>query len=269
MRVGSQCNAGARALRRGIVVACAALCVSAAAPEPPELTLYAAASLRDALQAAAPACERESGSRLVFNFGASNDLARQILAANKADVFFSADEAWMDQVVEAGLVDSGSRRPLLSNRLVVVGAREGGPEIHGAADLAGTGIRRLSLANPEAVPAGKYAKAWLQKAGVWEAVAERVLPGLDARAALAAVESGGAEAGIVYRTDAAISGKVRVLYEVPEADGPAISYPIAALGERPALETSRRLVACLAGDAAAEVFRRLGFVVVKDSQRAP
>ena len=268
MRGRHQCNAGAGALRRGIVVACAALCVSAAS-EPPELTLYAAASLRDALQAAAPPCEKEAGARALFNFGASNDLARQIVAANKADVFFSADEAWMDHVAKAGLIDAGSRRPLLSNRLVVVGPREGGPEIHGATDLSGMGIRRLSIANPEAVPAGKYARAWLQKAGVWEAVAERVLPGFDVRAALAAVESGGAEAGIVYRTDAAISGKVRVLYEVPEADGPAISYPIAALGDRPALETSRRLVACLAGDGPAEVFRRYGFVVVKDSQRAP
>jgi len=233
----------------------------ASRPAPPEITVYAAASLRDVLQQITPACEEAVGVRLVFNFGASNDLARQIEAGNKADLFFSADEAWMDHVAQAGLADTESRRSLLSNRLVVVGLKDDLLNIQSPRDLVGPDVRRISLANPEAVPAGKYAKAWLESVGLWDRLRERVLPGLDVRAALAAVESGGAEAGVVYRTDAALSKKVRVLYEVPEGEGPRISYPVAALRDRPRLEVARRVVAWLSGPTAAAAFEQYGFIV--------
>src|SRR5713101_8651997 len=202
-------------LGRAIVVLIAFQAVLAGAPlarpASPEINFYAAASLRDVLQQLAPVCEEAAGAHLVFNFGASNDLARQIEAGNKADVFFSADEAWMDQVAQAGLVDAESRHSLLSNRLVVVGLKDTPLNVRSARDLVGPNVRRISLANPEAVPAGKYAKAWLEKSGLWDGIRDRVLPGLDVRAALAAVEAGGAEAGVVYRTDAAMSKRVRVV----------------------------------------------------------
>jgi molybdate transport system substrate-binding protein len=252
-------------MRSAIVVLIVLQCALMAAPEAraasPEINVYAAASLRDVLQQLAPACDAAVGAHLVFNFGASNDLARQIEAGNKADVFFSADEAWMDHVAQAGLVDTGSRHALLSNRLVVVGLKDSSLNIQSARDLAGPDIRRVSLANPEAVPAGKYAKAWLEKAGLWGTIKDRVLPGLDVRAALTAVESGGAEVGVVYRTDAAISKKVRVLYEVPEAEGPRISYPVAALRDRPRLDLARSVVAWLSGPRAAAAFEHYGFLV--------
>jgi len=232
-----------------------------ARPVPPEINFYAAASLRDVLQQLAPACEEAVGAHLVFNFGASNDLARQIEAGNKADLFFSADEAWMDHVSKAGLVDAESRRSLLSNRLVVVGLKDTPLKVQSAWDLVGPDVRRISLADPEAVPAGRYAKAWLEKAGLWDSLKDRVLPGLDVRAALAAVESGGAEAGVVYRTDAALSKNVRVVYEVPEGDGPRISYPVAALRDRPRLDMARRVVAWLSGPKAAAAFEQNGFLV--------
>lgn len=228
---------------------------------PVEVVVYAAASLRDVLQQIAPACERALDAHLVFNFGASNDLARQIEAANKADVFLSADETWMDHVARAGLVDAASRRSLLSNCLVVVGASDSVLRIGSASDLGAVAVRRMALANPEAVPAGRYAKAWLEKAGTWAAVADRVVPSPDVRAALAAVESGAAEVGIVYRTDAAISRMVKVLFEVPAAEGPRISYAVAALGERPNIEVARKFVAWLAGPEAREAFERSGFIV--------
>jgi molybdate transport system substrate-binding protein len=241
--------------------------VLAAAPARPpaapvEIVVYAAASLRDVLQQLAPAGEKAVGARPVFNFGASNDLARQIEAANKADVFLSADEAWMDHVAQAGLVDAASRRSLLSNRLVVVGAADSALRIASPSDLALPAVRRLALANPEAVPAGKYAKAWLEKAGAWSPVADRVVPFPDVRATLAAVESGGAEAGIVYRTDAATSAKAKVLYEVPAADGPRISYAIAALKDRPQAAAARRFVSWLAVPEATAAFERSGFIVL-------
>lgn len=231
------------------------------AAQPIEIQIYAAASLRDALQELAPAAERATGTRLVFNLGASNDLARQIIAANKADAFFSADEAWMERVAEAGLVDAASRRSPLANQLVVVVPADSALAIQSAADLASPAVRRLSLANPEAVPAGKYARAWLAAHGQWQAVAGRVVPALDVRAALAAVESGAVEAGIVYRTDAALSARVRVAYTVAAGDGPPIAYALAALRERPNLEAARAVVAWLGGPEAAPVFAHFGFIV--------
>ena len=235
---------------------------AAPAPAPVEIVVYAAASLRDVLQQVSPACEKALGARLVFNFGASNDLARQIEAANKADVFLSADETWMDHVAQAGLVDTASRRSLLSNRLVVVGASDSAVRVGSASDLKLPAVRRMALANPEAVPAGKYAKAWLEKAGIWSSAADRVVPVPDVRAALAAVESGAADVGIVYRTDAAISRKVKVIFEVPEAEGPRISYAVAALGRRPNIQAARQFVAWLAGPEAVAAFERSGFIVL-------
>lgn len=229
---------------------------------PVEVSFYAATSLRDVLQDLAPRCESSLGVRLVFNFGASNDLARQIIAAARADVFFSADEDWMDRVAQAELIDPASRRSLLSNRLVVVGPADGPLRLTGPAELQQASVRRIALANPEAVPAGKYAKAWLQKAGLWTSLHDRVVPSLDVRAALATVESGAADVGIVYRTDAAISKKVRILYEVPGTDGPRISYALAAVKGRGDLDAARRVVAWLAGPEAAGSFERYGFIVV-------
>jgi molybdate transport system substrate-binding protein len=226
----------------------------------PEIMVYAAASLREALESLTPQCQSESGARLVFSFGASSDLARQIDAANKADVFFSADEASMDALAKEDLVDTGSRRSPLSNRLVVIAPRDSSLHVAAPADLAAIGVRRLSIANPDSVPAGKYARAWLEKAGVWNLVRDRVVPGVDVRAALAVVEAGAADAGIVYSTDAAIARHVRVLYEVSGSDAPRISYAVAALTGRPRLDLARRVAACFAGTSAAPTFSRLGFI---------
>jgi molybdate transport system substrate-binding protein len=230
-----------------------------------EITVYAAASLRDALGVVAATCEPATGTRLVFNFAASNDLARQIVAANKADIYFSADEAWMDHVANAGLVDMPSRKAFLSNRLVVVARADSNLKVSAAADLAQEAIHHLALANPDAVPAGKYAKAWLEKAGVWDKVRDRVVPGIDVRATLATVEAGAADAGIVYRTDAAIAKRARVLYTVPEAEGPRIVYPVALLGQRPHLDVARQVLDCFEADAAGDTFERMGFMVVERS----
>lgn len=234
-----------------------------AAPDsaPPEIMLYAAASLRESLQDLAPACDKQTGARLVFNFGPSSDLTHQIEAAEKADLFFSADEALMDRLAKAGLLETDTRRTVLSNRLVVIAPLDSTLVIHSAADLAGKAVRRVSLANPESVPAGKYARAWLEKAGQWEAVKDKVVPGVDVRAALSAVESGVVEAGIVYATDAAITKKVRVLYEVPADQGPAISYALAVLRNRLQKGIAVKVGDCLTGPEAREVYQSRGFIV--------
>lgn len=244
-----------------LLIALAARPIEAVDTAPVELQIYAAASLRDGLETLAPAIEQATGTRLVLNLGASSDLARQILAADRADLFFSADEMWMDRVAASGLVDATSRCSPLSNRLVVVVPLGSVLAIRSAADLASPAIERLSLADPEAVPAGKYAKAWLAASGIWSAVAGRVVPALDARAALVAVESGAIDAGVVYRSDAALSRRVRVAFEVPLGESPRISYAVAAMAARPRLAAARAVAAWLCGPQAAAGFARFGFVV--------
>jgi molybdate transport system substrate-binding protein len=239
-------------------------------PGRPELVVYAAASLRDALEELGPLAEEHLGVELVLGFGSSGDLARQIVATPAADVFFSADAREMERVATAGLVDAASQRTLLSNQLVVIEPADGRPSLFSEpfrpAELAQPALELLALAHPDAVPAGRYAREWLVARGVWDALEGRVLPAVDVRAALAAVESGAARAGIVYRTDAAASGRVRTVFAVPESEGPRIAYPVAAIAGRPAPERARACVAFLATPAARAVFERHGFVTLDRAQ---
>ena len=242
---------------------------SEAKEKPVELVVYAATSTRDALLSLERAYERDHAVDLIFNFGSSGDLSNQIVAAAKADVFVSADDEEMDEVQAAGLVASGTRRPLLSNRLVVVEPADG-PSIFSTpfdpSQLADDRVELPSLASVESVPAGRYARAWLEERGVWNDVSGRVLPGVDVRAALAAVESAGAQAGIVYRTDAARSAKVRVVHAVPPEEGPEISYPVAVLAGRPGEKAARAFVDFLASPGARAAFEQVGFVFLPTAQ---
>ena len=191
-------------------------------------------------------------------------LARQIREGAPADLFLSADEAQMDGLEKAGLLLPGSRRPLLSNTLVIVVAAEGGPTIASPQDL--KAVKALALAEPKIVPAGVYAKEYLEKLGLWEALAAKVIPTENVRACLAAVESGNADAGIVYRTDALISKKVRIAWVVPREAGPRISYPFAIVKDARHAEAARRLSAYLTSKPAREIFVKFGFLV-KDETR--
>ncbi|HEX2123369.1 MAG TPA: molybdate ABC transporter substrate-binding protein [Thermoanaerobaculia bacterium] len=206
-----------------------------------EVRVFAAASLSDALQEIARSYEQRTGERIAFNFGASSTLARQIELGAPADLFFSADEAKMDALVRRGLIDRASRASVLSNRLLIVG-------VASPRDLPG---KRIALAEPSSVPAGIYARLWLQKAGLWEKVKANVIPTDNVRAALAAVRSGNVDAAIVYRTD------VKGGYEIE--DGPPISYPFAAVENAPA--NARRFLAYARSKPALDVFRRHGFLI--------
>lgn len=235
-----------------------------------ELTVYAAASLRDVMQEIADEYGRSRDVKVVFNFGSSGDLARQIIAARRADLFFSADQKEMDRVEAAKILLPGSRRDLLANRLAIIAPKESASDRKDLFDgpfkieqLENTAIRRISLANVETVPAGRYAKAWLEGRGLWTTVAPRVLPGVDVRAALGAVESGGADVGIVFATDAARSAKVRVLFEVPVEEGPKITYPLGVIDGRPARAEAERFAEFLAADRARDVFKKHGFLVLE------
>jgi molybdate transport system substrate-binding protein len=236
-----------------------ALVVFAAPVGAEEVTVYAAASLTDALGELSPGFEARTGHKIVFSFGASNDLARQIKAGAPADVFFSADRVQMDGLESAGFVQAKDRVDLLSNVLVAVIAASSTMKMSQPAEL--LAVKHLALADPQAVPAGVYARTWLQSIGLWEKVKDRVVPTLNVRAALSAVESESADAGIVYRTDAAISKRVKVAFEVPREQGPAIVYPLAALTASKKAATNE-LVRYLVSADAREVYAHYGFLVL-------
>jgi molybdate transport system substrate-binding protein len=218
--------------------------------------IFAAASLTDALSEAIEAFETANpGVRVVPQFGGSNDLARQILAGAPAHLFFSADEKQMDRVEAEGATQEGSRRDVLSNQLVIVEGASGTARIRSPKDLGG--VAKLALADPEAVPAGVYARKYLESLGLWESLRAKVVPTLDVRAALSAVASGNVEAGFVYRTDAVLEPRVRVAFEVPRAEGPRIVYPLALL--RGAGEAAKALRRYLASPEAGRIFDRYGF----------
>lgn len=225
-----------------------------------ELTVFAAASLTNVLQAIGEDWQRAGGEELVFNFGASSALALQIAAGAPADLFFSADEAKMKQLGSQGHLIRGSRRSLLSNTLVVVVARDSSLELASPQDLLAS-VKVLAIAEPRTVPAGIYAREYLEKVGVWAGLAARVVPVDNVRAALATVEAGNADAAIVYATDAAISQKVRVAFSVPVEEGPEISYPVALVAGTENEVAARRFMDYLSSEEAKATFRRFGFLV--------
>lgn len=223
-----------------------------------EVRVFAAVSLAEALEEIAEAYEKKTGDRVVFHFGASSMLARQIEQGAPADLFLSADEARMDALAKQGLIVASTRGSVLSNTLVVVVPKEGGMSIAAPAQL--VNARSIALAEPSSVPAGVYARTWLQKIGLWERIQPKVIPTDNVRAALAAVESGNVDAAIVYKTDARIARHTRIAYEVPRAQGPAISYPFALLRDAGNQQSAMRLLVFLRSKAAMTIFARHGFL---------
>jgi molybdate transport system substrate-binding protein len=228
-----------------------------------ELTVHSAASLSDAMKEIGAAYEKENGDNVLLNFGASSMLARQIDEGAPADLFFSADEAKMDALEQRGLLLPGTRSTLLSNSLAVVVPAGASLVPKSVSDLAKPEYRKVALAEMQTVPAGIYAREYLQKLGLWDAIKEKVVPTENVRAALAAVESGNVEAGIVYKTDALISPKVKIAVEVPAAEGPRISYPVAVIKASREPERARKFAGYLAGAAAEKVFEKFGFTIVR------
>jgi molybdate transport system substrate-binding protein len=241
-------------------------CSPGPAESPQQITVFAAASLRDVLQDIGGRFKAATGTQPVFNFSASNLLAQQIEAAPGADVFLSADEKWMDELEAKGRLQPGSRRRFLSNRLVVVAKRDSPFVLSEPGGLADLPFEHLSLADPAAVPAGRYAKGFLEKvrsgdSTLWERVADRVLPALDVRAALAVVEADPRMVGIVYRTDAAASRRVKVLLEIPPDLTPPIHYAAAAVAGSRHRSAAQSFLDFLAGPEAVATFEKAGFLV--------
>lgn len=223
--------------------------------------VFAAASLRDVADDLTAELDRQQPLEVVYNFAGSNTLAQQIVAASGADVFLSADETWVDFLDDAGRTVPGSRRVFLSNRLVLVARRDATLEIDHPRQLANADFRFLALADPQAVPAGRYARAALESAkpGLWPALADRIAPTLDVRAALALVESDPEILGIVYRTDLATSDRVRALYAFPPLADAPIRYWAIRIADAPSPELADRFLDFLNSPAAREIAERHGF----------
>lgn len=229
-----------------------------------EVLAFAAASLTDVLREIAKDYQQSSGDRIVFNFGSSSTLARQIQEGAPADLFISADEGRMDALQKRGLIDRKTRKSVLSNTLVIVVPAVRGMTITSAKQLADARVTSVAIAEPTSVPAGIYARQYLLRIGVWGPVARKAIPMDNVRSALAAVESGNADCGIVYRTDALISKHVRIAVEIPKNEGPDISYPFAVTTNAESPAAARRFLAHITSKPALDVFRRYGFLIIPD-----
>lgn len=228
------------------------------------VTVFAAASLKTALDAIAAAWQAETGKATAISYAGSSALAKQIEEGAPADIFFSADLAWMDYLAERKLIRDATRHSLLGNRIVLVAPADSSVEATIApgfplADLLGDG--RLAMADPEAVPAGKYGKAALETLGVWESVRNKVAAAENVRAALVFVARGEAPLGIVYATDAAAEPGVRVVDSFPADTHPPIVYPVAALANSSNPDAAGFLD-YLGSAAARAVFEKQGFTIL-------
>lgn len=226
-----------------------------------DLFVFAAASLKEALDDCIAAYRPHTADRIVASYAASSALARQIEAGAPADVFVAADVDWMDEVEKRGLIDARSRRNLVGNRLVLIAPAESKAslEISPGFPLASElGRGRLAMANPDAVPAGRYGKAALESLGVWNDVRPKIAAADNVRAALVLVSRGEAPLGIVYRTDALADARVRIVATFPESAHPPIVYPVAVTARgRP---SARAFVEWLRRPEARAIFERRGFL---------
>jgi molybdate transport system substrate-binding protein len=229
------------------------------------ITVFAAASLKNALDEAVSSYAKETGTRVTVAYAASSALARQIEMRAPADVFISADPEWMDYLQTRQLIRPATRLELLGNRLVLIapGDSKASFAIDRNMPLAQTlGGGRLAMADPDTVPAGKYGKAALEALGAWGAVGAKLARAENVRAALAFVARGECPLGIVYATDAAVEPRVRVVGAFPAGTHPPIVYP-AALTAGAASAAASALLRFLGSAEAKRVFERHGFTVLR------
>jgi molybdate transport system substrate-binding protein len=238
--------------------------VGPAAAQGKDPLIFAAASLKNALDEIAGQWQRQSGKKAVISYGASNNLIKQIEAGAPADIFISADLDWMDYGQQKNLIKPDTRINLLGNRLVLIAPKDASLNINiqPGFDLAAALKRgRLSMANVEAVPAGKYGKAALEKLGAWDGVKDKIAQAENVRAALLFVARGEAPLGIVYQTDAASDPNVKIVATFPENTHPPIIYPI-ALTRESSNRDAAALLNFIRSPAARPAFERQGFTVL-------
>lgn len=243
--------------------ALAAIALFAAAANAADVKVFAAASLASALPDVAAAYKQKTGRTVTFSFAASSVLARQIEASPGADIFVSADSDWMEYLGKKALVQSATRKNLLSTHLVLIAPAGAVPALKiapGFALAAALKDGRLSIADPASVPAGKYAKAALTALGVWDGVAGKLAPAENVRVALAFVARGEAPLGIVYTTDALAEPKVKIVDTFPDSTHAPIVYPAALTKD--AGPDAKAFLDYLSSAEAKAIFVKYGFEVM-------
>jgi molybdate transport system substrate-binding protein len=230
-----------------------------------DITVFAAASLKEAMDAQGRQFEGDTGNKVIVSYGASNALAKQIEAGAPADLFISADLDWMDYVSQRGLVAPNARYDLVRNTLVLIAPASSNTTLKIAPNFAlaaALGSEKLAMANPDSVPAGMYGKAALEKLGVWASVEAKVARAENVRAALALVSRGEAPFGIVYRTDALADKGVKVVDTFPPETYPPIVYPAALLAASKS-NTAKGFLDYLRSAPARPLWKKYGFAVVQ------
>ena len=226
-----------------------------------KLLVFAAVSLAEAMNEVGEAYAKTGKPKPVFSFAASSALARQIENAAPAALFISADEEWMDYLAQRKLIATDTRSSFLGNTLVLVTPADRTQALAPAPGFAlakALGVGKLALADPDSVPAGRYARAALEHLRVWAEIEKKVIRAESVRAALAFVERGEAPVGVVYGTDAVVSKKVAVAGTFPADSHPSISYPLAVVGANDSA-AARAFRDFLLGDQAKAIYRKYGF----------
>ncbi len=252
-----------RILFRALLAALLAYAMPVAA-QAADVTVFAAASLGDALKEVGDAYQKKTGHTVAFSFAASSVLAKQIEAASYADMFISADLEWMDYLDNRGLIAHGTRHNLLGNKLVLIAPSDSKIALKIAPhfDILGAlNGGRLAVADPDSVPAGKYARSALTYLGVWNAVVNHMAQAENVRVALAYVARGETPLGIVYTTDAVSEPKVRVVDTFPQTTHAPILYPVALTKD--AKPVAKEFLDFLSGPEARAIFAKDGFEVLK------
>ena len=230
------------------------------------LTVFAAASLKNALDGAASAYKASTGNKIVISYAGSSALAKQIEQGAPADIFISADLDWMDYVAKAKLIKDGTRSNFLGNRLVLIAPQSSSVSLKIGKDFglaAALGDGRLAIADVKAVPAGKYTHAALEKLGVWTTVEPKLAQAENVRSALALVAQGEAPFGIVYETDAAAEPKVKIVDAFPDDTHPPIIYPIAVTAASKNPDAALAFIGYLKSAEGQAAFTKQGFTILK------
>jgi molybdate transport system substrate-binding protein len=254
-----------------VLATLASLAVGIGMPDPASaeekkgaILVLAAASTTNAMDEIRRQFSSDTGIEVRASYAASSTLAQQVTNGADADVFISADQKWADFLAGKGFI--AQRRNLLGNRLVIIVPKDSSLKLQQPTDLVIAAVEHVALGDPESVPAGRYAKQALTKLGVWDQIKGKVVSAEDVRQALAFVETGNAQAGIVYSTDAAVSKKVTVVAEVSPDLLEPIRYPVALLAHGKGRAEAEAFYRYLISSAAAKVFEKYGFSVLEPSK---
>ncbi|MBR1730544.1 MAG: molybdate ABC transporter substrate-binding protein [Selenomonadaceae bacterium] len=233
--------------------------------EPIDLHIAAAASLTDVMKELAGEYEKENSNiKLIFNFGSSGALQQAIENGGQTDIFFSAAQKQMNALEESKNLAEGTRSDLLINKVVLIVPADSNKDIKSFNDLAREDIQHIALGEPKGVPVGQYSEEILTKLNILDAVKAKAVYGSDVRQVLSWVESGEADCGVVYATDAAVAGdKIKIVCEAPEGSHKPVIYPVAIIKDSKQMDEAKKFLDFVKSDKAKAIFEKYGFEVVK------